>query len=63
MSDDRVTTGELYRICVRIEEAVKKQNGRVTALEKDAIRIKAYWTAGMVILAIAGDWLKHKVGL
>lgn len=63
MSDDRVTTGELYRICVRIEEAVNLQNGRVRKLENDAIRIKTIWSAGAFVVVIAGDWLKHKLGL
>lgn len=63
MDQDDVTLGELYRVCQRIESAVNKTNGRVTALEQDSIRIKAYWSAGMVALALGGDWLKHKLGL
>lgn len=35
MSGDEVTNAELYRICQRIEIAVNKTNGRVTALETD----------------------------
>ena len=63
VDQEDVSTGELYRLCLRIEAAVNKTNGRVSDLEKDAIRIKAFWTAGTVGLAIFGDWLKHKVGL
>ena len=63
MSDDRVTTGELYRLCQRIEEAVIKQNGRVTKLEQDSVRIKAYWSSGAVFFAIFGGWLRNKLGL
>jgi len=63
MSDDRITTGEIYRICQRIEEKVDKQNGRVRKLEEDSIRIKTLWTAGAVVAALGGDWVKHKLGL
>jgi hypothetical protein len=63
MSDDRVTTGELYRICLRIEDAVKLQNGRIKKLENDALQFKTLWSAGMLLAVLFGDWLKHKVGL
>jgi hypothetical protein len=63
MSDDRVTTGEIYRLCQRIEKAVMLQNGRVRKLEEDAIRIKTVWSAGAFVVVILGDWLKHKLGL
>ena len=63
MSDDRVTTGEIYRLCLEIRENVKAQNGRVRKLEEDAIRIKTLWSVGAVSLALTGDWLKHKLGL
>ena len=63
MSDDRVTTGEIFRICQRIEAAVKEQNGRVRKLENDAIRLKTIWSAGAFVVVIAGDWVKHKLGL
>lgn len=63
MSDDRVTSGEIYRLCLRIEEKVDKTNGRVTKLEQDNVRIKAYWSAGMVGLAIFGGWIRSKLGL
>jgi hypothetical protein len=62
MSED-VTTGEIYRLCQRIERAVMLQNGRVRKLEADAIRIKTIWAAGAVIAALGGDWIKHKLGL
>lgn len=35
MLDEQVTIGELYRLCQRIEGAVNRTNGRVTALETD----------------------------
>lgn len=60
--DDRVTTGEIYRICQRIEQQVLSQNGRVRKLEDDAIRIKTLWTLGAVFGAVGLDWLKHKLG-
>lgn len=69
MSDD-VTLGELYRLCQRIEAHAIKTNGRVDELEtrteateKDIVRIKAYWSAGAVAVAVLGDWAKRKVGL
>lgn len=58
-----VTLGEVYRLCQRIEQAVKEQNGRVTKLEKDAIRIKAFWSAGAVAIAVFGNYFKGKLGL
>lgn len=63
MSDDRVTTGEIYRLCQAIQADVKAQNGRVRRLEDDSIRIKTFWSAGLFVLLLAGDWLKHKLGL
>lgn len=63
MSQQDVTLGELYRLCERIEEKVDKTNGRVTAVEKDVIRIKAFWSAGAVSFAIFGNYLKSKLGL
>jgi hypothetical protein len=53
----------VYRLCERIEAEVTKTNGRVTALERDAIRIKAFWSAGAVGLAFFGGWLRQKLGL
>jgi hypothetical protein len=63
MNDDRVTTGEIYRLCLAIQADVKAQNGRVAALEKDAIRIKTLWTSAVVVLGFFGDYLRHKLGL
>lgn len=63
MSDDRVTTGEIYRLCLRIEEKVDKTNGRVTKLEQDAVRIKAYWSSGALFVAVFGGWIRQKLGL
>ena len=67
---DEVSTGELYRLCLRIEAKVDKTNGRVDRCEDDISTlkqhmsvVKAYWSAGMVVLALAGDWVKHKIGL
>lgn len=62
MSDDRVTIGEVYRICERIESQVRLQNGRVRKLEDDAIRIKTFWTVGAVVGGLGLDWLKHRLG-
>lgn len=58
---DEVTLGELYRLCKRIETKVDKTNGRVTTLEKDAIRIKAFWTSGVIAAGLMGDYLKHRL--
>lgn len=63
MGQDEISLGEVYRLCQRIETAVKEQNGRVTKLEKDAIRIKAFWSAGAVAFAVFGNYLKGKLGL
>lgn len=59
---ENVTLGELYRLCQRIEAQTVKTNGRVTALERDAIRIKTFWTAGVFLFAVFGGWLKAKLG-
>jgi hypothetical protein len=67
---DEVSTGELYRLCLRIEAKVDKTNGRVDRCEDeiDTLKqhmsaVKAYWSAGVFVLALAGDWVKHKIGL
>lgn len=62
MSDDRVTTGEIYRVCQRIEAVVMLQNSRIRKLEEDAIRLKTIWTGTVVAITLGADWLKHKVG-
>lgn len=68
MDDNRVSLGEVYRLMLahgedlkEIKADVKAQNGRVSALEKDAVKIKAYWTSAMVIAGLAGDWVKHQI--
>lgn len=65
-----VSLGEVYRLCQRIESKVDKTNGRVDrgedrldALEKDSVRIKAFWSAGAVSVAVFGGYLKNKLGL
>jgi histidinol phosphatase-like PHP family hydrolase len=63
MNDERVTLGEVYRLCERIEEKVDKTNGRVSALETDAIRIKTVWSVGAAVAIFLGDTIKHKLGL
>lgn len=70
MSDEHVTLGEVYRLCQRIEGKVDKTNGRVDeaedrlgTLERDAVRIKAYWSSGAVAFAVFGSYLKSKLGL
>lgn len=64
MSDERdYTLGEVYRLCERIEEKVDKTNGRVTALEKDAIRIKTLWSVSVVAVGLFADSIKHRLGL
>lgn len=60
MSDDRVTTGEIYRICQRIESQVNAQNGRVRRLES---QVKVLWVGGLVIYGLAIAWIKHALGL
>lgn len=73
MSDERITIGEVYRICQRIESQVLAQNGRVRKLEDQAIEdrtnqkaearnIKLFWSVGVVVAGFFGDWLKHKLG-
>lgn len=64
MSDDQdVTLGEVFRLCQSIERKVETQNGRVNALEKDAVRIKTIWTVAVVAFSVLGDALKHKLGI
>lgn len=60
MSDDRVTTGEIFRICQRIETQVNAQNGRVRRLES---QVKVLWVGGLVIYGLAIAWIKHALGL
>jgi hypothetical protein len=62
-SEQEVSLGEVYRICLAIQADVKTQNGRVNALEKDAIRIKTLWTAVVLIVGFFGDYLRSKVGM
>lgn len=61
MADEQVTLGEVYRLCQRIETKVDKTNGRVDALEKDAIRIKTVWTGFVLAAGFGADWLKGKL--
>lgn len=64
MNDQQdVTLGEVHRLCLEIRRDVRSQNGRVTALEKDAIQIKTLWTATVIIVGFFGDWLRHKLGM
>jgi hypothetical protein len=64
MSDERdVSLGEVYRLCERIEKKVDLTNGRVTALENDVVRIKAFWTAGTFGAAALWPYVKGKLGL
>jgi hypothetical protein len=62
MTEERVSIGEVYRLCQRIEAKVDLQNGRVRKLEEDGIRIKTLWSAGAIVAALGLDWLKHKLG-
>jgi hypothetical protein len=62
MSDEK-TIGEVYRLCERIEEKVDKTNGRVTALEKDNIRLKTIWSAVVLSVGFFADAIRHKLGL
>lgn len=57
------TNGEIYRLCLDIRADVKTQNGRVAALEKDAIRIKTMWTGAVLVLGFFSDYIRHKIGL
>jgi hypothetical protein len=59
---EEITIGEVYRICQRIEAKVEAQNGRVRKLEDDSVRIKTIWAAGAVIVAMALDWMRRKLG-
>lgn len=64
MSDEfKPSLGEVYRICSRIELAVKEQNGRIGKLERDALRIKTLWSAFVVAVAIFGDSIRARLGL
>lgn len=67
---DQVTVGEIHRLLLDqkdtlkdIKNAQEQSNGRVTALEKDAVRIKTAWTMGVITLGFLGDSIKHKLGL
>ena len=62
MDIEKVTMGELYRLCQRIETKVDLQNGRVRKLEEDAIRVKTIWTTGVIAAGFFGDYIKHKLG-
>lgn len=63
MSDEKVTLGEVYRLCQRIESKVDRTNGRVTTLEKDAVRIKAIGGIALLAVPFARDWIKQRLGL
>lgn len=64
MTDERqYSTGEVYRLCERIEAAVKEQNGRIKKLENDAIRIKTIWTSSVLILGFFADSIRHRLGM
>ena len=61
MSDDQeVTLGEVYRLCLSIDETVKKQNGRVRKLEDDAIRIKTIGAIGVFSVPLLYDYIKTR---
>lgn len=69
LNTGQVTNGELYRLMLshgevlkEIKADVKAQNGRVTKLEGDAIRIKTLWSVGTVVVVFLVDWLKRKLG-
>lgn len=71
MDDQQITVGEVYRLIERqvlpaisdIKKDVKAQNGRVRALEKDAVRMKTIWFGLVVLLGLGIDWAKHKLGI
>ena len=63
MDDQKVTIGEVYRLCLEIRADVKAQNSRVRKLEEDALRIKTLWTAGVVLITLTGNWLRQRLGL
>jgi hypothetical protein len=58
-----VTLGEVYRLCQSIDTRLREQNGRVSALERDAIRLKTVWVGAVILLGFGIDWLKHKLGI
>lgn len=67
--ESEVTNGELYRLMVshgetlkEIKGDVKTQNSRVSKLEAEIVRIKAYWSAGALVFAVLGNYLKAKLG-
>lgn len=60
---ENVTLGEVFRLCQRIETKVDATNGRVRKLENDAIRIKTLWTAGVILVGLAVDAIRNKLGL
>jgi hypothetical protein len=62
MDQDKVTIGEVYRVCMRIEARVTEQNGRVRKLEEEATRLKTFAALGTVAGAFGIDWIKHKLG-
>jgi hypothetical protein len=60
---EQVTLGEVYRLCLSIHAIVNEQDDRISALEKDAIRLKTIWIGIVVALGFVIDWLKKKWGL
>lgn len=64
MADDAdVTLHEVYRLLLDIRQEVRKQNGRVSALEQAHERIKAFGFFGLIAVGLFTDWLRHKLGL
>ena len=63
MTEDQITIGEVYRICVETKALVKEQNGRVRKLEEDSIRVKTIGALAVFAWVPLWDWIKHRVGL
>jgi hypothetical protein len=71
MSDDREVTNwhllyalrEQNKKLEEISEDIKEQNGRVRKLENDMIRIKSFWSVGVVTAGLFADSIKHKLGM
>lgn len=61
MDFDEVSLGEVNRTCERIEKAVMEQNGRLTALEKDATQIKTLWSVAVIVTPFVIEYIRHRL--
>ena len=63
MDDQQVNLGEVYRLCLDIRKHQEGHQDRISSLEKAHERLKVWGFLGLLLIGIAIDWFKRKVGL